>query len=260
MKTVIQFSDCHLLQDTSRKGYGGISPYHSLERLLAQLAQNSNTQKVSADVADVVLITGDISGDDSPASYTHFLDLMERFVDVPWYVIAGNHDANPHYDEYLAPHMLSSKSPLHIGNWCIHGLDTRPKQMAKGAQGEIDTQELICIERSLGTNNHKHHLLALHHHILPSNSWMDKHNLVNAERLIEWLDSVKVINHIIHGHVHSPLRQQVGRDNINSFGCPSSCWQWEMQADFGVSNEQPGYHHICLYDDGEASVSIKRLS
>ncbi|WP_420934944.1 metallophosphoesterase [Alteromonas sp. A081] len=259
MKTVIQFSDCHLLHDTSRKGYGGISPYHSLERLLTQLVQSGNTEKVSPDVADAVLITGDISGDDSPASYTHFLNLMELYVDVPWYVIPGNHDANPHYDEYLVPHMLLADLPLRIGSWCIHGLDTRPKQMAKGAQGEIDSHELDCIERAVRAADQQHHLLALHHHILPSNSWMDKHNLVNAEHLIEWLDSVKEIKHIIHGHVHSPLRQQVGKDNITSFGCPSSCWQWEMQTDFAVSEEKPGYHHISLHDDGDVAVSIKRL-
>lgn len=250
MKTIIQISDCHLLREKERKGYANLAPYYSLEQVLISLDTH----------ADCMLITGDISGDDSQGSYDHFLQLMEKYVDIPWYVIPGNHDNNAHFDCTFKNQRLDANSPLELGEWCIHGLDTRPKVNAVGAQGEIDFAHVEKVHSDVTQNAHKYHLLALHHHILPSNSWMDKHNLVNAEDLIQWLEDVKGIANVIHGHVHSSLRQCVGKRRINSYGCPSTCWQWEMQPDFAVSNERPGYQVIELHDNGHAEVTVKRIN
>ncbi|MCP4949366.1 MAG: hypothetical protein GY923_17890, partial [Aestuariibacter sp.] len=91
--TLIQISDCHLLESPARSGYGDINPLQSLEAVLKTVA--------SLDV-DGVLVTGDISGDDSEQSYQHFIQAINQHLpDIPVKVIAGNHDNNRHFDTLL---------------------------------------------------------------------------------------------------------------------------------------------------------------
>ena len=88
---------------------------------------------------------------------------------------------------------------------------------------------------------------------------MDKHFLANAEALVSLTEQYAQIKALIHGHVHSPLRQLIGENSTLSYGCPSTCWQWEMQLAFGVSNDAPGYQVIELHEDGVVDVSIERV-
>ena len=72
-----QISDCHLFADPSSVGYGDVNPYESLYRVLAQVAHSA---------PDGVIVTGDISGDDSEQSYAHFLALMTKHLgNIPWW-------------------------------------------------------------------------------------------------------------------------------------------------------------------------------
>ena len=248
MSTLLHISDCHLFGDTTRQGYGAINPQLSLKQILIdafKLCEN-----ISA-----VIVTGDISGDDSLASYQHFTILMENHVTTPVYVIAGNHDNNPHFDTLSAYHLVAGK-PVELGDWQIHGLDTR----FDGARGQVDTQELKAIGKQVTENSHRHHLLAMHHHASPSESWMDKHDLSNADAFLHWVEEGIALAAIIHGHVHSPLRYTLGTDNpVPVMGCPASCWQWEMASEFALSHEQPGYQLIRLHDDGTLTCDIKRI-
>ena len=63
---LLQLSDCHLFADHAQTGYG-VNPYQSLSRVLECAAGES---------PDYVIITGDVSGDNSEESYRHFLSLM----------------------------------------------------------------------------------------------------------------------------------------------------------------------------------------
>ncbi len=104
--TLIQISDCHLLESPARSGYGDINPLQSLETVLETV--------VSLDV-DGVLVTGDISGDDSEQSYQHFIQAINQHLpDIPVKVIAGNHDNNA----LMIPYCLPGYSRLiTAGNW-----------------------------------------------------------------------------------------------------------------------------------------------
>jgi len=273
---LIQISDCHLFKDKSKVGYGGIAPYLSLETILRQVSERirlceknhaSDTAKQhqqTNDVAQVVttiLVTGDITGDDTLESYMHFLSLMSQHIDsigVDWYVIAGNHDNNPHFERIFAKRILCSGHPVTIGDWQVHGMDTRCANEPHSAKGEVNSHDVFMVSGAIEQASSKHHLVALHHHIKPSNSWMDKHRLFNAERIDAMASKYTQIKGFIHGHVHHPLRQQVGEHETPSFGSPSTCWQWEMQTTFGVSENSPGYQVIQLHSEGILSCEVYR--
>ena len=95
MITLIQLSDCHLLKGKDKTGYAGIAPYDSLARVLSDI-QNYIVQEVASEPQQrakhqvVVLVTGDISGDNSPESYQHFIALMEQHIEpanIEWFVV-----------------------------------------------------------------------------------------------------------------------------------------------------------------------------
>ena len=266
MTTLIQLSDCHLLKDKDKTGYAGIAPYDSLARVLSDI-QNYIAQDVGSQPEQcakhqvVVLVTGDISGDSSPESYQHFIALMEQHIEpanIEWFVLAGNHDNNPYFEKYVGSRHLQSNDSLSLCNWQLHGMDTRATSNMHTAAGEVKESDIQALEQSLTTSPQTNHLVALHHHILPSNSWMDKHSLVDAQRLVSLTDEYPQLKAFLHGHVHSPLRQQIGKHNTPSYGAPSTCWQWEMRPEFGVSNEAPGYQVMNLMDDGSVDVSVVR--
>ncbi|MDO6565754.1 metallophosphoesterase [Alteromonas sp. 1_MG-2023] len=248
MSNLLHISDCHLFGDTTTQGYGEINPYESLKQILIEAFEHPKD-------IDTVIVTGDISGDDSLASYQHFSALIEHHSKAPVYVIAGNHDNNPHFNALSKHHLIAGK-PVALNGWHIHGLDTR----FEGGRGLVNNQELAAIKKQVVAAPQHHHLLAMHHHATPSNSWMDKHDLANADVFLQWLDSGVPLAAIIHGHVHSPLRYTLGANNpIPVMGSPASCWQWGMTSDFALSNEQPGYQFIKLHDDGTLTCDIKRI-
>ena len=272
MITLIQLSDCHLLKDKDKAGYAGIAPYHSLALVLQNavspyIKRSTDDGNVSQPLRDnehkvIMLVTGDISGDNSLESYQHFTALMHYHLanaDIEWYVLAGNHDNNPHFEAVLGERMLKSAKPIVCQRWHIHGLDTRSSNDNYTAAGELKSEDVRSFEKALVSAPGNNHIVALHHHVLPSNSWMDKHYLDNASKVVALSEQYSQIKALIHGHVHSPLRHTIGSNNTPAYGSPSTCWQWKMQAEFGVSDEAPGYQVIELCDDGAVNVTVKRV-
>ena len=277
MITLIQLSDCHLLKDKNKTGYAGIAPYKSLARVLSSVREyvvdsadikNHAAQRAASEPEQrakhqvIVLVTGDISGDNSPESYEHFIALMEQYIEpanIEWFVLAGNHDNNPYFEKYLSSRYLKSNDPISFPNWQIHGLDTRAITNKQTAAGEVKESDIQALEQALIRSPQANHLVALHHHILPSNSWMDKHSLANGQQIAALIDEHPQVKAVIHGHVHSPLRQQIGVNKTRSYASPSTCWQWEMRPEFGASNEAPGYQVMSLMDDCTVDVKVVRV-
>ncbi|QPG05295.1 metallophosphoesterase [Salinimonas marina] len=242
---LVQFTDCHLFADPEQSGYAAIAPYHSLARCLESAVEYQ---------PDMLLCTGDISGDDSKTSYVWLRELIKQYAPhIPLYVIAGNHDNNPYFKETLAAHAIQSGAPAELGNWCVHGLDTR----YQGAQGQIDERQLQQVAAAIGARPRQYHALALHHHPIASNSWMDTHCLVNAGVLLDWLHT-QPVRVVLHGHTHAECEHAHGRQTI--LGTPSTSWQWAMTPEFGVSAQPPGFRLLELSDEGHWHSIIRRIS
>ncbi|MBD3586017.1 3',5'-cyclic-nucleotide phosphodiesterase [Salinimonas sp. HHU 13199] len=233
------------MSDIKRTAYGGINPHTSLLRCL---------QLCNSLAPDALLITGDISGDDSVESYAHFTALLASHCpSVPFKVIPGNHDVNPHFNQMLKHATLIAGSAWQLGQWHIHGMDST----YTGTRGQVDNQQLDLISQAVAAHPGVHHLAALHHHLLPTNSWMDTHALENAGEVRAWFTRQRNIQAIIYGHIHAVREHTV--DDRAVLSAPSSCWQWRMTADFGVDNIAPGVRVLDLAPDGTMTTFIRRI-
>ena len=81
---IIQITDCHLFSEVQKIGYNNINPYQSLQHILSEVTLRR---------PNVLLVTGDISGDGSGQSYQHFSRLLdETGINCQIGIIPGNHD------------------------------------------------------------------------------------------------------------------------------------------------------------------------
>lgn len=239
-----QISDCHLFADPSSVGYGDVNPYESLYRVLVQVAHSA---------PDGVIVTGDISGDDSEQSYAHFLALMTKHLgDIPWWVIPGNHDNNSFFNEMLSARFLPLVSGVTIGNWMLWGADTR----SMAGKGHISRAWLEQQAKQMNHVSGRHHLLVIHHHPIATDSWMDKHCLEGAGDFLDWLKSIDNLPLVIHGHIHHASAKVWHGTSILS--APSTCWQWAMKPEFGVATCAPGYRQLVLNQDGQWRSEVRR--
>ena len=242
---LIQISDCHLFASPELSAYGDINPAQSLTAvLIAALEQQP----------DGLLFTGDISGDDSVASYQLFITLLNRWAGgIPWRVIPGNHDNNPYFDQVLKANWLQSDTPWVFKGKYIHGLDTR----LEGTLGMIDEKQLASVAGSIATAPDAGHLLAIHHHPVATGSWMDNHALQNTEALARWL-AEQPVKAVVHGHIHAENQAQLS--DIPVLGVPSSCWQWQLSSEFGLASEKPGLRVIEWAENGTFTSRIHRIT
>lgn len=245
----MQISDCHLFAERDKTAYGTIQPYLSLGNILRNIIQLS---------PDLVLVTGDLSGDASDASYRHFLSLwLESGLGCQFVVLPGNHDdpcamANVFAAENLWMH-YSPLNPLTLGKWQFPLLNTKTDT----TMGHLDDLQFAQLGELLNSNSDKYQLIAVHHHPIPCDAWMDKHGWDNGSALVELIAQHDSVKSVIYGHIHHASEQQI--DQCWYMSCPSSCWQWAMQREFALSSEKPGYRILYLGDSGALETQIGRM-
>ena len=223
---LIQISDCHLFASPELSAYGDINPAQSLSAVLVAAVEQQ---------PDGLLFTGDISGDDSVASYQLFTTLLNRWGgEIPWRVIPGNHDNNAYFDQALKANWLQADTPWVLKGKYIHGLDTR----LEGTLGVIDDRQLASVTANIARAPDAGHLLAIHHHPVATGSWMDKHALQNTAALTRWL-SKHPVTAVLHGHIHAETQAQLSDTPV--LGVPSSCWQWQLSSKFGLASENQAF-------------------
>ncbi|MBU2878700.1 metallophosphoesterase family protein [Aliiglaciecola lipolytica] len=245
MAKIVQLSDCHLFKDKNKSGYNNINPYQTLKLLLLRVEQLN---------PDGIIVTGDISGDDSEQSYLHFLDLMEQFnLSHNLKVIAGNHDQTGLFDSLLGQFDLAKGQPWRQDNWVIHGLDTRHQ----GTLGQVGAADLQSLINKLQNHPDDFHMIVCHHHPIECGGWMDKHEWLNRHQFVHQIKQLPQVKLVAYGHIHNDIQQ-------NLHGCcfqssPSTCWQFANMADFALSEEMPGFKVYQLHNDGTFDNQTIRL-
>ncbi|MFC3094307.1 hypothetical protein DRW07_14535 [Alteromonas sediminis] len=241
---IIQISDCHLFADKDDEAYE-VKPYASLRDVLVAAAKLS---------PDALLITGDISGDNSEQSYQHINQLITDYCpNVPWRVLPGNHDNNAHFMTVLGHKGLNASQLWEHEHCVIGGLDTR----WRGASGKLYPSQLVTLSKSLAQTS-KPAILALHHPPYPLQGWMQKHQVINSDVFPPWLALQPRIKLIVHGHLHAETSTQIAQRPV--LGVPSTCWQFTLSANFGTSNLGPGMGLITINDTGKITTETVRIS
>lgn len=240
---LLQITDTHLYADPDKKLYD-VNTRTSLQRVLAAARRRRKP--------DLVLATGDLVHDETPAGYQTLVSML-RTLEAPVAAIAGNHDA------LNALHGIAGNS-FHIGGqhrlgaWHMVLLNT----LVPGeTHGHLEDDELQFLESALTQAHGAHVIIALHHHPVPIGcTWLDRIGLDNATEFFELLDRHQNVRAVLWGHVHQAFESE--RRGVRLMATPSTCAQFRPDsADFGLDSRPPGMRWLTLHPDGHMDTHIE---
>ena len=223
---LVQVSDCHVSADPEAD-YRGLNAARSLERLLPA---------IRAFQPDLLLLTGDVSEDASPASYGR-VSARLCTVGAPVLALPGNHD-DPAVMQRYFPHGPWG-GPLFRGakGWQLVLLDsTGPGEIG----GMFPGDRLGDLESGLARCSYDHILVALHHQPIEVGSpWIDKYALRDPGPFLDLLLKDSRVRCVSWGHVHQDFSGEM--EGMKMLGAPSS-----------VANGLPGRAKFTLDVSGPA--------
>lgn len=246
---LIQLTDTHLEADPAAELKGV-----NVRRTLAAVLDLVRAQQ--ADFG-AFLLTGDLSHDETPASYRCLSDLLAPY-GKPAYALAGNHDDPAAMAEGFSEGVMKvATGRTHvIGGWHLVLADSRvPGEVG----GRLSDDELKALEGALGQRRDLPTLLALHHHPVPTGSvWMDAIALGTPEGLFDLLGRHPQVRGVVWGHVHQ--EQDTARGGVRLLGTPATCIQFDPVSEaFALDDRPPGYRWIDLMPGGTLATGVRRL-
>lgn len=243
---LIQVTDTHLYADPERRLLG-LSTRESLRQVLAQIQD----EQVAP---DLVLATGDLVHDASPAGYRYVAEAL-RTLGAPVYGLPGNHDVPIAMRTHLEAHGVSCAGELRLGGWQILLLDS----VIPGEEGgHLAPRELERLQVAL-RDGEGHVLVCLHHQpVMVGSAWIDTMALNNGDEFLAILDACPRVRGVLWGHIHQEFDGLHGTTRL--LAAPSTCVQFMPRVDdFQIDMSPPGYRHLALLPDGTIQTEIKRL-
>lgn len=228
---VVQITDAHLYADTQARSRAGV-PWRQFQQVLSA---------VIGEQPDIVLFTGDISQDETAASYALAVEAMEQ-LPCPWYWLPGNHDQ---------PGFMTAERPMvdqvDLGSWRLLLLNTR---VEGEPYGELGSERLAKLAEQLNKND-RPTLIAMHHPPVDVGAaWMDAIGLQDRDAFWQLLHQHSHVKLILFGHVHQAYTEHRRTDDatIDVYGCPAIADQFLPGAEqFAVDEvSRPGYRVVDL--------------
>ena len=163
---------------------------------------------------DVVLITGDLTECGLPAEYAMFRTLLEQHLDMPVYVVPGNHDRRENFRAALGqlPGVTEDAEfvqyAFDAGPVRIVMLDT----VVPGAgHGALTENQLAWLDRTLAAEPRKPTLIGMHHPPFACGILhMDKIALRDPGGFRAVIERHPQVQQIICGHHHRPITARFG--------------------------------------------------
>ncbi|MBL4743640.1 MAG: 3',5'-cyclic-AMP phosphodiesterase [Cycloclasticus sp.] len=245
---VLQISDMHLFSSTDDQ-LVGVNTEQSFLSIL-NLAQQASWPP------DIILLTGDLSQDASETSYLRLIEHLEK-LQIPCYVLPGNHDVPGTLDVIFNQQPVSYQAFLHHDKWLFAFLDS---ETPNEEGGTLDEQAVKELEQEISAHPNKHILICLHHQLIPVDSeWLDTMTVANPDSLINLIKRFDNVRGVIHGHVHQEFNSHIGGTPL--YSVPSTCFQFKpLSKEFAIDNIAPGYRWLRLKSDGTIETDVIRLS
>lgn len=243
---VVQLTDTHLFADPESR-LMGLRTADALRGVLAAVAQLPVRP-------DLFLLTGDLSQDESLASYQNLQDWLLPFA-VPCYWLLGNHDNLANLEAALTDPFCSTRQSFQAQGWQFLCLNS---QQPGKVYGQLGPETLIWLELELQQHPQTPTLIALHHPPFPIQSgWMDAIGLRQSEALWAILDRHPQVKLVLCGHVHQESSYQ--RQGVLYLSAPSTCVQFEpYSSEFKIDPIAPGFRSLKLYPDGRFETEVIR--
>lgn len=243
---ILQLTDFHLFGNKHQK-LVGINPYSSLEKVLELVQQEFLYEK-----PDLVMLTGDLSQDNSEKSYEHVKKFFSEF-SIPITATMGNHDNPAAFYKVLGN---SFEKYFTLNKWRIILLNSHwPGHVA----GLLDKEEIKFLEQSLDKDPDRWTMIVLHHHVQPIASlWLDNLAVKNSSVFFEIVNKYPKIKIVLCGHVHQD--NSIRYDQIDFISTPSTSWQFATYSpNFKLDSLMPGYRWIELFNDGSYTTRVERI-
>ena len=257
MTTILQISDTHILPEGPLVS-NVLDTASSLEKLIIRI----NQLRVKHNDIECILVSGDISEDGSSDSYQRFKSIMS-LLELPIYVIPGNHDARENMREaFIAENIFTKTGPLNwhkkIGHINLIGLDT----LVEGqGGGYLMPESLEYLEKTLNNIKSEPTMLALHHPPFETGiQFMDSIGLKNTNEFKTIISNFNGELRVVCGHIHCMMVANLNNHIAISSPSPSSSFEYDTRssAPVGFMNEVDG----CLlhkWNNGFKTVRVGPL-
>lgn len=236
---IIQITDMHLFCETGKTLFD-YNTYNGLQAVVDYVHRHERA-------VDAVLLTGDISQDETEASYVLALEQVKR-LGVPVYWVQGNHDDRACMSSVFArePRVYPADQ-LFVSGWKCIVVDT----IVTGEDGGYLTNEERCRVESLLTQAREQQLsvvLIMHHHpVAVGTPLLDDCMLGNGNELLQVVDQYPEVRAMICGHAHNDYLLRHKHCHIDV--APATCFQWKKGTSTLSTEDKRGYRRIVLGSD-----------
>ncbi len=252
---ILQITDTHLFSPSDDEDdppmLFGFNTFESLKHVIELVNKHDSA-------FDLVVLTGDLSEDESAGSYRRLAELLSTLAK-PVYYLFGNHDnANMAREVFSEYPLFKHEREIILENWLIVLLNSKieGKQEGNLAQGELDRLKTL-----LEKHGEKHALVCLHHNPVNMDpERFDKYILQNAKEFFSVLDTnaSKNVRGVMWGHVHQQYYSQ--RRDVTLMATPSTCAQFTPnETGIKLDYKPPGYRSLKLHKNGFIETKIRRL-
>jgi Icc protein len=244
IQKVLHITDCHLVE--AGKTLLGVDTQASLEAVLGQAKAQS--------ACDVVVASGDIVHEGTPAVYQRFLHTVKRFFDVPLLCLPGNHDVLANMHDARLP-----MQAITLGPWLIAPLDSH---VDNEPSAYIASDDLLELTQAINASDAEFLLLATHHPMVEIGApWLDKDRILRVDELTNAIAATPgaTLCGTIFGHAHQEIEATSNYGPL--LGSPSTCFQFAPKSEkFSLDDKAPGYRWLFLAADGCITTKLERLT
>lgn len=245
---IVQLSDLHVFSKKN-KALLRVKTWESYCAVVDLLKMDPHTP-------NIILLTGDLSQDNSESSYRAVVDVLKPF-SAPIYCVVGNHDNAKVMANTYPYETMSDIKHIVLEHWHLILLNS---QKPNATEGFLDRTQINFLQHSLQMYPQHHAIIVLHHHpVLTGNAWLNKIGLVNADEFWQVLSCYPKVHTVLFGHVHQAYEGK--KNDIYYYSTPSTCFQFKKNcAKFGLEKVPPGYRWIDLYPNGKLQTGISRTT
>lgn len=183
---------------------------------------------------DVVLITGDLIDDGSPASYAHAKKLLAG-IKQPLLLIPGNHDEREAFrDAFADLGYLPASGPLHFvaahyGPVRIVAVDITVPELH---HGDFDAAAAAWLEQALAADPQRPTLVMLHQPPFASGiAYIDLYACHNGPRLAAVIARYPAVERVVCGHIHRFMQLRFGGTLLCTAPSTTTAIALRLQAD-----------------------------
>lgn len=195
---IAQISDTHVAS-WGKKAYGFAPTADNLKTCVAHINQLDPKP-------NLVLLTGDITNASLTSEYEQTFELLKQ-LEMPYFVIPGNHDDRVKTKSTFDKHCPAESTPQNFIQYVIDDYDIRliamDSTIPKEAGGELCELRLAWLDQQLTKDTDKPTIIFMHHPpVKVGVIEADIDGFIGAKKLGKIVKRYNNIEQIICGHVH----------------------------------------------------------